>query len=334
MARSGQSQLAWTMDRPGRIQDLRLVEVPLPEPGPDELRIAVHAVALNRHDTAFLAGGGSDAPWPRIAGLDVVGRIEAMGEAVRGWRLGTRVMGMLDPARGGGFADFAVMPALVAAPVPRGIGDAEAAALSGAGIAAFHAIERRLQPRDGQSVLVFGAAGGVGGFAVQLAAARRARVLAVHSGHARDHVLALGAAEAIDRGGVDVATMVRALTDGRGVDAALDVVGRAHAADCVALLQPEGALACIAGLPRLRRRVPLASALTLHEISPGAAYRCGDAARLRDLSIVARALLRRVANGNIRPLVAEVAAFESLPAALARLMAGGLRGRVVVRRRA
>lgn len=337
MAAAGQRQLAWVIDRPGRIHDLRRAEAPLPEPGPDELRIVVHAVGLNHHDVRFLAGRDADAPWPRIPGIDVVGRIEAMGEAVRGWRTGTRVMGLLDPARGGGFADYAVMPAIAAVPVPRAIDDAAAAALPSAGFAAFHAIERRLQPRDGQSVLVFGASGGVGGFAVQLAAARRARVLAVHSGHARAHVLALGAAEAIDRtgaDGADVAALVRQLTDARGVDAALDVVGRAHAADCVGLLQPEGALACVAGLPGLRRRPALSGALTLHEIAPAAAYRTGDPARLRDLSVVGRALLRRLANGNLKPLVAEIVDFDALPQALARLMAGGLRGRIVARRRA
>jgi NADPH:quinone reductase-like Zn-dependent oxidoreductase len=243
-------------------------------------------------------------------------------------------MGLLDPARGGGFADFATLPAIAAAPVPRGIDDAEAACLPGAAFAAFDAIERRLRPRDGESVLVFGASGAVGGFAVQLAAARHARVIGVHSGHARDHVLALGAAEAIDRGGIDVATMVGRLTDGRGVDAAIDVVGRAHAADCVRLLRPDGALACVAGLPSLRRRAAFAGALTLHEIAPGAAYRTGDPSRLRDLSVIGRGLLRRLANGNLRPLLAEVVDMDALPGALARLMAGGLRGRIVARRRA
>jgi NADPH:quinone reductase-like Zn-dependent oxidoreductase len=326
-------QTAWMVDRPGRIGDLRLADAPLPEPGPEEVRIAVHAVGLNRHDLRFIGGAG-DAAWPRIPGVDVVGRIEAAGGAVRGWRLGTRVMALLDPARGGGFADYAIAPALALTPVPRDVEDVAAAGLPSAAFAAFHAIERRLQPREGQSVLVFGASGGVGGFAVQFAASRRARVLAVHSGHARDHVLALGATEALDRTGDDIAAMVRALTDGRGVDAVLDVVGRAHATDCLALLRPEGALACVAGLPSLRGRDPLAAAMTLHEIAPAAVYRSTEPARLRDLAVVGRALLRRLANGNLRALTAEIVAFDAVPDALLRLAAGGIRGRIVARRRA
>ena len=334
VARTAQGrQGAWTIDRPGRIRDLRWREAPLPEPEAGEVRIAVHAVGLNHHDLRVLAGAGA-APWPRIPGVDVVGRIEAIGEGVRGWRPGTRVMALLDPARCGGCAESVLAPALALAPVPRGIDDVAAAGLPSAAFAAFHAIERRLQPREGQSVIVFGASGGVGGFAVQLAAARGAHVLAVHSGHARDHVLGLGASEALDRRGGGIPDMVRALTDGRGADAILDVVGRAHAADCLALLRPEGAIACVAGLPSLRRREPLASALTLHEIAPAAAYRDTDPARLRDLAVVGRALLRRLANGNLRPLTAEIFAFDAMPEALLRLASGGARGKIVARRSA
>lgn len=326
-------QRAWVMDHGGGVRDLRLTEAPLPAPGPDEVRIAVSAVGLNPHDVRFLAGRGLTAPWPRVPGVDVVGRITALGDAVQGWRPGARVMCLLDPARGGGFADHVVAPALALTPLPRMIEDCEAACLPSAGFAAFQAIERRLQPREGQRVLIFGASGAVGGLAVQLAAARRATVFAVHSGHARGQVLELGASEALDRGADDVPTLVRALTDMIGVDAIVDVVGRAHATDSLALLRPEGAIACVAGLPSLDGRASLAGAATIHEIAPAAVYRDADPARLRDLSIIGRALLRRVANGNLRVPIREIVAFESIPEALARLMAGSVRGKIVARLR-
>jgi len=305
-------QRAWVMDAAGGIAGLRMAEALLPAPGPGEVRIAVHAAGLNRHDLRFMA----------------------QDHAGDGWRRGTLVMCLLDPRRGGGLADFALAPAAALAPVSRGVAATDAAALPSPCFAAFHAVERRLAPRDGQSVVVFGASGGVGGFAVQLAAARHARVIAVHSGHAREQVLALGAQEAIDRDAGDVAAAIRALTDGRGADAVVDVVGRAHATRALGLLGVDGAIACVAGLPALSGRRPMAGAITIHEVAPGASHRAGDPASLRDLSVVGRAVLRRVANGNLRPLLREVVSFDAVPSALARVAAGEARGRVVVRLKA
>jgi NADPH:quinone reductase-like Zn-dependent oxidoreductase len=333
-ARGMAMQRAWVMDAAGGLAGLRIADAPLPEPGPGEVRIAVHAVGLNRHDLGFIARDGWGDAWPRVPGTDVAGRIEALGPGVDGWRKGTLVMCLLDPRRGGGLADFALAPAAALAPVPRGVAATDAAALPSPCFAAFHAVERRLALRDGQAVVVFGASGGVGGFAVQFAAARRARVIAVHSGHAREQVLALGAREALDRDAGDVALAIRALTDGRGADAVIDVVGRAHATRALGLLRVDGAMACVAGLPALSGRPPMAGAVTIHEVSPAACHRAGDPARLRDLSVVGRAILRRVANGNLDPLLREVVAFDAVPAALARVASGAARGRIVVRLRA
>ncbi len=331
--RAGTMQRAWVMDQAGGIAGLRIAGAPLPEPGPGEVRIAVHAAGLNHHDLRFMSRDGAGDGWPRVPGTDIAGRIDALGPGVEGWRRGTMVMCLLDPRRGGGLADHAVAHAATIAPVPRGVDAVEAASLPSPGFAAFHAVERRLVPRDGQVVLVFGASGGVGGFAVQMAAARHARVIAVHSGHAREQVLALGAHEALDRDAGDVAATIDALTEGRGVDAIVDVVGRAHATRALSLLRPDGAMACVAGLPALSGRPAMAGAITLHEVAPAACHRVGDPARLRDLAIVGRAVLRRVANGNLRPLLREVVPFEAVPAALARVASGAARGRIVVRLR-
>ncbi|MFM8992235.1 MAG: zinc-binding dehydrogenase [Alphaproteobacteria bacterium] len=327
-------QRAWVMDAAGGIAGLRMAEAPLPEPGPGEVRIAVHAAGLKRHDLRFMAQDHAGDGWPRVPGTDIAGRVDALGPGVEGWRKGTLVMCLLVPRRGGGLADFALAPAAALAPVPRGVAATDAAALPSPCFAAFHAVERRLALGDGQSVVVFGASGGVGGFAVQLAAARHARVIAVHSGHAREQVRALGAQEAPARDAGDVAAAIRALTDGRGADAVVDVVGRAHATRALGLLGVDGAMACLAGLPALAGRHPMVGAITIHEVAPGASHRAGDPARLRDLSVVGRAVLRRVANGNLRSLLREVVSFDAVPSALARVAAGEARGRVVVRLKA
>jgi len=93
-------------------------------------------------------------------------------------------------------------------------------------------------------------------------------------------------------------------------------------------------MACVAGLPALAGRHPMAGTITIHEVAPGASHRAGDPARLRDLSVVGRAVLRRVANGNLRSLLRKVVSFDAVPSALARVAAGEARGRIVARLKA
>lgn len=326
-------QRAWLIDRSGSLEDLHLADAPIPEPAPGEVRIEVHAVGLNPHDVRFLTAREAQSGWPRIPGIDIVGRIEAVAPDVKGWRRGTRVMCLLDPARGGGFADFVVAPALALAPVPTDVSDTDAAALPSAALAAYHAIELSLRLKPKQRLLVLGGGGAVGGYALQLAHARDLHVIATYSGHDRDYVIGLGAQEVIDWRTEDLQGLVRSLTAGLGVDGIVDVVGRTHATDMLALLRSDGAIACIAGLPSPSGRTPLHHAISLHEIAPAAAYRDGDPDRLRQLAKTGRTVLKLVANGNLRSLVTEVVTFDAIPATLKRLMAGEIRGKAVARLR-
>src|SRR5262249_53066627 len=147
-----------------------------------------------------------------------------------------------------------------------------AAALPCAGITAYHALHRRLHVHKGQVVLVWGASGGVGGFAVQLARIAGLRVIATYSGHDRDYVLGLGAHEVVDRVHDDVAQMLRALTDGRGVDAIVNPVGSERATLDLDLLTYGGGIACMAGLPDLGRLKPFRKAPSIHEVALGPAH--------------------------------------------------------------
>jgi len=319
---------AWLVDQPGPVSSLYLADAPLPEPGVGEVRVHVHAVGLNPIDYKLIAGGHPAWRYPQIPGVDVAGRIEALGPEVAGWRPGERVLFMADMASGGAFADFIVAPADLLARLPDHMTFEDAAALPCAGITAYHALHRRLRVHKGQVVLVWGASGGVGGFAVQLARIAGLCVIAAYSGHDRDYVLGLGAHEAVDRVNDDVAEILRALTDGRGVDAIVNPVGSERATLDLDLLAYGGGIACMAGLPDLGRLMPFRKAPSIHEVALGPAH---DApADRHDLAVIGQELAKLVANGNIKPLVSEIVGFDALPQGLAQLEEGAIRGKAVV----
>jgi NADPH2:quinone reductase len=321
---------AWLIDKPGSICSLYMDDkVPVPEPGPHEARVCVYAAGLNPVDCQLIIAGFENWHYPQIPGLDMAGNIEALGPEPGKWQIGTRVLLHGDMSRAGAFADFAVAPLDVLARIPDHLDFEQAAALPCAGMTAYHALHRRLRIHRGQVVLLWGASGGVGGFAVELARIAGLRVIAMYSGHDRDYVLGLGAHEAIDWRNDDIPEMVSALTDGRGVDAIVNVVGSERATSDLELLSYGGGIACTAGLPDLGRLTPFLKAPSIHEIALDAAYLSGDAAARHDLAVMGEEMAKLVANGNIKSLLTEIVGFDAIPDALVRLQAGQIRGKAV-----
>ena len=173
--------------------------------------VEVHAAAVNPYDwhmlrgdprIARLMGGvGLTKPKARIAGVDVAGRVEAVGTDVHDLRPGDEVFGF---ARGA-FAEYAAADAALLVPKPAGLSFEQAAALPMAAVTALHAIRDRGQVQPGQRVLVNGAAGGVGICAVQIAAALGAEVTGVCSARNVDLVRSIGAAHVVDYASADFA---------------------------------------------------------------------------------------------------------------------------------
>ena len=205
-ADSGRGDLmtAIVQDRFGPPDTLQLVDAGRPEIGPGEVRLQVHAAAVNPYDwhmvrgdprIARLMGGvGLTKPKTRIAGVDVAGRVDDVGADVDGLRVGDEVFGF---ARGA-FAEYTVADAALVVPKPAGLSFEQAAAIPMAAVTALHAIRDRGHVQRGQRVLVNGAAGGVGTFAVQIAAALGAQVTGVCSARNTDMVLSLGATHVVD----------------------------------------------------------------------------------------------------------------------------------------
>lgn len=210
-----------------------LVSVPAPEPGAGEVLVRVTASSINAYD-AFVAMGAMKEyityEFPVVLGMDVAGVVESLGGGAEGVSVGDRVfgtMGMKGSVHDGSFGEWATPLASSLAIAPDGLDDQAAGTLGVAGTTAMSAVEA-VAPGDGSTVLVVGATGGVGTFAIQLAAGRGAHVIATARAGDEDFVTALGAAETVDYTG-DLTSAVRDRYPD-GLDGLIDLVNRDPAA--------------------------------------------------------------------------------------------------------
>jgi NADPH:quinone reductase len=163
------------LDKPGSPSSLRIGEIALPCSGEGEVLVRVCATSLNPVDYKVAARGYDGWNYPHVLGVDVAGVIETIDEGISSWNVGDRVFYHATWRKDGSYAEFNVAPGHTFARIPDGISFVDAAALPCAGLTAYSALYRRLHVREGDIVLVHVAAGGVGGFAVQLAKAARYR---------------------------------------------------------------------------------------------------------------------------------------------------------------
>jgi NADPH:quinone reductase-like Zn-dependent oxidoreductase len=210
-----------------------VMDVPEPVAGPGEVLVRVAAASVNAYDLGVAAGFMKDYlpyEFPAVIGNDIAGTIEAVGEGVTGFSVGDRVFGTMGskPAiHDGGFAELANPTAAAIAIAPEALSDQDAGSLGVAATTAMSAVEA-VAPDDGAHVLVVGATGGVGTFAIQLAARHGAHVIASVRRGDEDFVTELGAAETADYTGDLVAAIRERYPD--GVDAVIDAVNRDAAA--------------------------------------------------------------------------------------------------------
>ena len=249
----------------GGPEQLQLAEVADPVAGPGQVRIAVHAAGVNPVD----AGNRADGAWaglhvPCIVGYDVAGVIDSVGSGVSGLVPGDRVMAMTHfPDGAGGYAEFAVVDAALAAPVSAAVSFAEAAATPLAAGTALVVLSRLGLPA-GSRLLVLGASGGVGLFLLQLAAAAGIMTIGVGRRAGHDQMTALGAAASIDYTREELASRTLTLAGGP-VDAIADLVGGTLAAAALPSLRPGGQIAAIA-TPELDLDPLLDANVTFHGV--------------------------------------------------------------------
>jgi NADPH:quinone reductase-like Zn-dependent oxidoreductase len=206
-----------------------LIDIDTPTPAPNEIRVKVHASSLNGFDLAVARGylnGLMPHRFPVVLGRDFAGTVDRVGDAVTRFAPGDDVFGVVltQPLHAGGFAEYLVVPEDHSiARIPAGLDHATAGVIGLAGSAAVAVLEA-VRPKQGDTMLVSGATGGVGAFLLQLATARGVRVIATADpvGQA-DQVRALGAAHVVDHT-ADLAAQVRELAPG-GVDIAAHLAG-------------------------------------------------------------------------------------------------------------
>jgi len=307
----------------------RVGEAPVPEPGAGEIRVRLVASGINPVDGSLANGSNPHWQWPHVLGVDGAGIVDAVGDGVNDFEPGQRVVFHGDLRREGTFAEYVVTAADVVAHIPDSVTFTQAAALPCAGMAAYQALHRRLGIRAGQTILITGGAGAVGGFAIQLAKLAGARVIATCSPNSAETVRAAGADVVVDYHG-DVPAAVRDATDGRGVDAVIDTVNEQSATQNLSLLVFGGGLVAVAARPDLSAIAPFTTAPSVHEIALGAAHSHGDAAARRDLAVMLEELLALVADGKLDPQVRRVIAFDDVPEMLADADARHGRGKTIL----
>ena len=300
---------------------------PVPEAGPGQLLLKMHAAALNRGE--FIPGGLVKGGAAKPAGMEGSGEVVALGAGVTNWTLGQRVMGRC----AGAFAEFALMDVREAIAVPAGLSMAQAASVP----LVFLVVHDMLLQgglQAGQWLLVTGVSSGVGVAALQAAKALGARVIGT-SGSATKlaRLQALGLDVAINSRAPDFADAVLLATGGHGVNLVVNTVGGSVFAECVRCMAFEGRLATVGYVDRqLQAPVDLqalhAKRLTLFGVSNKLRN-----AEQRAASVPAFVadLLPAMADGRIQPLVDSVFAFEDLPAAQARMQANQHLGKIVLR---
>jgi putative PIG3 family NAD(P)H quinone oxidoreductase len=233
-------------DEPGPPGVLKWRETPLAEPTPSDVVVDVRAAGINQADL-LQREGRYPAPTgaPRVLGLECAGTIRWVGDRVIGWSKGDRVCALLN---GGGYAEQAVVPARQLLPIPDGLDFPHAAALPEASCTVYANLTLKAHLRPGQWVLVHGGGGGIGTIAVQWAKASGARVITTVGNHAKlDPVMRLGADVAVNYRTDDFVARALDATNGRGVDAILDIAGAPYLQENLECLGPDGHLVIIGG---------------------------------------------------------------------------------------
>jgi NADPH:quinone reductase-like Zn-dependent oxidoreductase len=314
-------------DAYGSVDALRLANIDQPVAGEVDVLVHVHAAGVDQGvwhlmtGTPYamrLAGFGIRAPKNALLGYDVAGRIEAVGAQVTEFRPGQEVFGTCR----GSFAEYAVARADRLLPKPGNVTFEQAAVVPISGFAALQAVREQGGVRSGQRVLIIGAGGGVGTFAVQIAKADGAEVTGVCSASKAELVRSIGADHVIDYTRED-------FVDGRNrYDVILDIAGNRSLSELRRALTPRGTLVIVGGEDAgkwlgIRRQLRAAA------LSPFVRQKLGffiSKERPEDLEEL-RKLLEA---GTIRPVVDKTFPLEEVPAAIQYLRDGRARGKIVV----
>jgi NADPH:quinone reductase-like Zn-dependent oxidoreductase len=255
--------------------------------------VEVHAAGLTAGELAW------PESWPAIPGHEISGVVTGLGPAATGLAAGQQVYGLIRFDRDGGAAEYVTAPATDLAVKPASVDHVGAASMALAALTAWQALVRHAQLAPGQHVLVNGGAGGVGSYAVQLAAALGARVTATASAHDAGFVAGLGASQVIDYAGPPIGQQVS------DVDVVVDTVGGEAMSRCWQALRPGGIMVGVASAPSEADAQRHRARAVYFIVEP-------DRAALSELGKLAASGRLHTAVGRVFPLTGAAAAFDAL----------------------
>ena len=312
---------AFILDTYGPPETLRMAEVEMPTPAGDEVLVRVLAVSVNPADWRSMrakpffsrATLGLLRPKHRILGGDIAGRAEAVGDGVTQFKPGDEVYANLLDHGNGGFAEYVSVPVDVMSLKPANLSFEDAAAVPMAGVTALQGLRHHGEIRPGQRVLINGASGGIGSFAVQIAKSYGSEVTGVTSTQNLDLVGALGADHVLDYTTTDV------FRSGRRYDRILDTIGNLALRPLRRALT-EGGKAAVVGFTSVAKLMGV-SLLGGKDIAMVSAHVATE-----DLEL----LSNLIEAGKVRPQIDRRYSFAEIPAAIAYLEQGHAKGKVVV----
>ena len=320
---------AWLCENPTGVDALSWKELPTPQPQAGEVLIAIKAASLNFPDLLIVQNKYQmKPPLPFVPGSEYAGVVQAVGEGVRHLRVGQNVACLSGT---GGFGSHTIAPAALCLPLPEGFSHVDAAAFIMIYATSWHALMDRAQLKAGETVLVLGAAGGVGTAAIQIAKAAGARVIAAASSDEKCALCStLGADATINYARSNLRDEIKRLTDGKGPDVVYDPVGGDYAEPALRSIAWRGRYLVVGFAAGAIPSLPLNLALLKGASIVGVFW--GEFARREpkaNADMMAE-LASWYAQGRIKPVIDRTMPMAELKAAFAHMGSRGVMGKLVL----
>jgi NADPH2:quinone reductase len=297
------TMMAVEITQPGGPEALKIAKRPVPQPGPDEVLVEVAAAGVNRPDVLQRMGRYEPPPGiTDIPGLELAGRVVAVGPGVTDWQVGDAVCALV---AGGSYAEYCTAPSGQCLPLPEGFSMVEGAVLPETFFTVWSNVFDRGRLRAGETFLVHGGSSGIGTTAIQLAKTFGARVFATAGSAEKCRACEeLGAERGINYREEDFVGVIKEATGGRGVDVVLDMVGGDYIPRSIELLKVEGRHVSIAFLQGAKVSLNMFPIMTKRLSLTGSTLRARPVA---DKAAIAAQLREKVwpllESGTVKPLV-------------------------------
>jgi NADPH2:quinone reductase len=317
--------------KPGGPDVLTVAEAPVPTPGEGEVLIKVQAAGVNRADIAQRMGRYSLRPgMPSILGLEVAGTIAETGPGASRWRAGDEVCALLT---GGGYAEYALTPAIQCLPIPAGLSVVEAASLPETYFTVWLDVFDIGALKEGEALVVHGGSSGIGITAIQLAHAFGSKVFVTAGSDEKcEACRGLGADAAINYRTTDFEEAIKTLTAGRGVDVILDMIGGSYTLRNLRSMAPRGRLVFINYMESNKGDIDIGLIIGKQLTVTGSGLRPQTVERKAEIAhVLERRVWPLIGAGKIKPVIDSLYRLEDVAEAHRRMESSAHIGKIILR---